>query len=317
MDSTLEQESTGLFLELEGDSWFRETLRHGNPFLCSAISILQLDSSVAFFLSHDKIFSLILPPILNAACVWFGFSRPELASWPFSYMVHHELMHSYRVSQFSCCFGLCVCVPWNVCVDVPSLNVMVFGGGAWQTFLVLLCFTLGQTLCFCKLKVRGNPVSTKSISASFPIAFSHFISVCRILVNLTVFQRGFPRWHSGRKSPCQCRRCRFDPWVGKIPWRRKWQSIPVFFSWKIPWTEEPGGLWSVGSQRARHDWACSPTQCFKHCHDRYAWYDHLQSVIFDVTTMTHWSLRHWLVFFSNKVFVNYVRCFLKDILHTW
>ena len=26
----------------------------------------------------------------------------------------------------------------------------------------------------------------------------------------------------------QCRRCRFDPWVGKIPWRRKWQPTPVF-----------------------------------------------------------------------------------------
>ena len=24
-------------------------------------------------------------------------------------------------------------------------------------------------------------------------------------------------------------------------------------AWKIPWTEEPGGLWSVGSQRVRHD----------------------------------------------------------------
>ena len=23
--------------------------------------------------------------------------------------------------------------------------------------------------------------------------------------------------------------------------------------WKIPWTEEPGGLWSIGSQRVRHD----------------------------------------------------------------
>ena len=26
----------------------------------------------------------------------------------------------------------------------------------------------------------------------------------------------------------QCWRPRFDPWVGKISWRRKWQSIPVF-----------------------------------------------------------------------------------------
>ena len=26
----------------------------------------------------------------------------------------------------------------------------------------------------------------------------------------------------------QCRRPRFDPWVRKIPWSRKWQPIPVF-----------------------------------------------------------------------------------------
>ena len=26
-----------------------------------------------------------------------------------------------------------------------------------------------------------------------------------------------PRWLSGKESTCQCRRCRFDPWVGKIP----------------------------------------------------------------------------------------------------
>ena len=32
-----------------------------------------------------------------------------------------------------------------------------------------------------------------------------------------------------KEFPSQCRRHRFDPWVGKIPWRRKWQPIPVFF----------------------------------------------------------------------------------------
>ena len=29
------------------------------------------------------------------------------------------------------------------------------------------------------------------------------------------------------------------------------------FAWKIPWTEEPGGLQSMGSRRVRHDWATS------------------------------------------------------------
>ena len=34
----------------------------------------------------------------------------------------------------------------------------------------------------------------------------------------------------------QCRRPGFDPWVGKIPWRREWQRPPVFFLGN-PWTE--------------------------------------------------------------------------------
>ena len=41
-----------------------------------------------------------------------------------------------------------------------------------------------------------------------------------------------PRGLSGKESACQCRRskrCRLDPWVGKISWSRKWQPTPIFF----------------------------------------------------------------------------------------
>ena len=44
------------------------------------------------------------------------------------------------------------------------------------------------------------------------------------------YKGGFPSGARGKESTCQCRRpkgCWFDPWVGKIPWRRKWQPIPV------------------------------------------------------------------------------------------
>ena len=47
----------------------------------------------------------------------------------------------------------------------------------------------------------------------------------------------------------------FNPWVGKIPWRRAWQPTPVFLPGESPWTEGPGGLQSMGSQRVRHNWA--------------------------------------------------------------
>ena len=42
---------------------------------------------------------------------------------------------------------------------------------------------------------------------------------------------GFPDDANGKEPAFQCKRpkrLRFDPWVGKIPWRRKWQPTPVF-----------------------------------------------------------------------------------------
>ena len=41
---------------------------------------------------------------------------------------------------------------------------------------------------------------------------------------------GLPSWLSDKESACQCRRCGFDPWVWKIPWRKKWQPTPAFLS---------------------------------------------------------------------------------------
>ena len=38
----------------------------------------------------------------------------------------------------------------------------------------------------------------------------------------------------------------FNPWLGKIPWRRTWQPTPNILAWEIPWTEEPGELQSTG-----------------------------------------------------------------------
>ena len=62
---------------------------------------------------------------------------------------------------------------------------------------------------------------------------------------------GLPGWLSGH---------RIDPWVRKIPWRRKWQPTPVFLPWESPWTEKTGGLQSMGSQRVGHDWASEHAQ---------------------------------------------------------
>ena len=44
------------------------------------------------------------------------------------------------------------------------------------------------------------------------------------------------RWLSGKEFACQFWRHRrrvFDPWVGKIPWRRKWQTNAIFLPGKF------------------------------------------------------------------------------------
>ena len=47
--------------------------------------------------------------------------------------------------------------------------------------------------------------------------------------NHLIHHPGFNRWASGKEPACQCRRnerLKFDPWDGKIPWRRAWQPTP-------------------------------------------------------------------------------------------
>ena len=52
--------------------------------------------------------------------------------------------------------------------------------------------------------------------------------------------------------------------------RRQWQPTPVFLAWKIPWTEEPGRLQSMGSLRIGHDWVTS-LSFFTFMHWRRQW----------------------------------------------
>ena len=59
---------------------------------------------------------------------------------------------------------------------------------------------------------------------------------------------GIPRWLGDKECTYQCRRREFDPWVRKIPWRRAWPPTPALLPGESPWTEEPGGLQSMGSQ---------------------------------------------------------------------
>jgi len=72
-----------------------------------------------------------------------------------------------------------------------------------------------------------------------PLYIIHFLPENRYsLAPPQIYIFGLPRWYTGKKkkSGCQCRKCKrlgFDLWVGKIPWRRKWQLSLVFLPGKF------------------------------------------------------------------------------------
>ena len=73
----------------------------------------------------------------------------------------------------------------------------------------------------------------------------------------------------GKESTCQCRRCGFYPWVGTIPWRRKWQPTPVLLSGESPGQRSLVG-YSPWGHRVRHglvaEYACNHVQGFHFLH---------------------------------------------------
>ena len=66
------------------------------------------------------------------------------------------------------------------------------------------------------------------------------------------------RWLNGKEPPCQCRshrRCGFNPCTEKIPWRRKWQPIPVFL---------PGKSYGERSLGGYSSWGCKESDTTEH-----------------------------------------------------
>ena len=89
-------------------------------------------------------------------------------------------------------------------------------------------------------------------------------------LHMDVNTRGLLWWCSGKECFYnslqilyrRCKRCGFNPWVGKIPWRRKWQPTPVFLAGEShrqrdlagysPWVTEESDM---AQRLSTHTWA--------------------------------------------------------------
>ena len=106
---------------------------------------------------------------------------------------------------------------------VPILrktSVITFSFGTRTSFL-------NSSNVVCCSRPVGNPLSHSRASL-----------VAQMVKNLPIF------WETW-----------FNPWVEKIPLEKKMDTHSSILAWKIPWTDEPGGLQSMGLQRIGHDWA--------------------------------------------------------------
>ena len=110
----------------------------------------------------------------------------------------------------------------------------------------LFHFYVNILLCYTFLLEFVYPVLLDRSFCLFICLFVHLF--------LSNFRIDFPGGSVVKNLPAKCRRCGFDPWVGKIP-AGGGNSNSSILTWVIPRTEEPGGLQSMGSQ----SWPCRST----------------------------------------------------------
>ena len=80
----------------------------------------------------------------------------------------------------------------------------------------------------------NDPTDVSNLISGFSVFSESSLNIWNfmVLVLLKPGLENFEHCLSGKESTCSSRGHRFDPWVGKIPWRRKWQPTPVFLPGK-------------------------------------------------------------------------------------
>ena len=163
--------------------------------------------------------------------------------WSLLY-VHHWFKHIMSIRSFNPLESL-----WSRYNCYPLWN-------RWENWTTeklrnSSCITRIMSTSHLVSEFKCSPWNQKAVSSLYweeigTLSFNYFQVIC--------FE-GLPGWLSGEESTCQYRRHGYDLWVRKIPWRRKWHHSSILV-WKISWTEEPGRLQFIGSQRVGHYWTC-------------------------------------------------------------
>ena len=111
-------------------------------------------------------------------------------------------------------------------------NVVIVSGGQQRDSAIYMCVCM----CVCVSILPQTPLPPEGHTYFSPWAVTSIYNLLpKGYSRMVAFQPpsslGFSGGASGKELTCQCRRCkrlRFDPWIGKILWRRAWQPTWVF-----------------------------------------------------------------------------------------
>ena len=129
--------------------------------------------------------------------------------------------------------------------------------GQWS----FLCSSVNTLMCCYGYvpwfhRVQKLCVSSQTVP-HLPCVFISLILIW-MLYNKTNY-KGFPGGSDGKSVCLQCGRPGVPSLGREDPLEKEMAPHSSSLAWKIPWTEEPGGLQSMGSQRVGHNWATSPS----------------------------------------------------------
>ena len=124
-----------------------------------------------------------------------------------------------------------------------------FAGNPWCSlicrYITRLCLRCHRCVCTRDIHLlRGRPLSACRKASVLPQGAHIGLRTC------SAPEQGFPGGPSSKEPAFQCRGCKR---LGFNPQGRKWQPTPGVSPGESPWTEEPGGIQSMGSNRAVHD----------------------------------------------------------------
>ena len=216
-------------------------------------------------------------PVSEYLCVWWSLCM-------YTYQFFDMLLFSHQVISDSAArqASLSLTISWSlpkfmsVELVMPSNHLILSCPLLPSVFPSIRVFSSGSALCIRWPKDWSFSISPSSgIQNWFPSGLTGLIALLskglsRVFSSTTVEKHQFfsalPLWHEellirgfpGKEPTCQCRRCK-RPWVWSLgeedPLEEGMATYSSFLVWEVPWTEDPGGLQSTGSQRLRHDWS--------------------------------------------------------------